>query len=294
MMFGVGGVNIDRIMKGSIDMHVHHGPGGGSFSAYDLAVEASQAGMRGIVLKDSGYPNAPMAALVNQLVPGTTLFGSQCLNSYCGGLNFRAVESAARMGAKVIWMPTLSAANSVNVYRKMGIPVSEAGLSLLDDNGQLYPDVYKILEIIKKYDIALATGHISPAECFAVVEEAVKMGIDKIILTHPLGSETVLERSLTLEETIDLTRMGAFAEFTFVFHLPTELSYDPEITVGQIRKIGPENCIISTDLGLFGHNVSPAVGFRMFIATLAHRGMSEEDITLMAKTNPAKLLGLDA
>ena len=32
----------------------------------------------------------------------------------------------------------------------------------------------------------------------------------------------------------------------------------------------------------------------MFIATLAHQGMIEEEITLMAKTNPAKLLGLDA
>jgi predicted TIM-barrel fold metal-dependent hydrolase len=153
--------------------------------------------------------------------------------------------------------------------------------------------VLRILEIIKKYDIVLATGHISPAECFAVVEEARKLGIEKIILTHPLGSETVLDQSLTLEETIQLTRMGAYAEFTFVFHLPTELSYDPAITAGQIRAIGPEKCIISTDLGLFGHNASPVEGFRMFIATLAHQGMSEEEISLMAKTNPAKLLGLD-
>ena len=293
-MFGVGRVNIDRVMQGSIDMHIHHGPGGGSFSAYDLAVQASRAGMRAIVLKDSGYPNAPMAELINGLVPGVTLFGSQCLNAYCGGLNPNAVQSAAQMGAKVIWMPTLSAANSVNVYRKMGIPVAEEGISLLDEEGRLRPGVSKILEIIKKYDIALATGHISPAECFAVVEEAGKMGIDKIILTHPLGSETVLDKSLTLAETIRLTRMGACAEFTFVFHLPTELSYDPEITAGQIRAIGPENCIISTDLGLFGHNPSPAEGFRMFIATLAHQGMTEEEIALMAKTNPARLLGLDA
>ena len=292
-MFGVGSVNIERVLQGSIDMHVHHGPGGGSFSAYDLAVQAGNAGMRGLVLKDTGYPNAPMAEMVNRLVPGVTLFGSLCLNAYCGGLNVHAVQSAAQMGAKVIWMPTLSAANSVNVYRKMGIPVSEEGLSLLDEGGRLLPSVPRILEIIKKYDIALATGHISPAECFAVVEAAREMGIHKIILTHPLGSETVLDQSLTLEETKQLTRMGACAEFTFVFHLPTELSYDPKITVGQIRVIGPENCIISTDLGLFGHNASPAEGFRMFIATLAHQGMSEEEITLMAKTNPARLLGLD-
>ncbi len=292
-MFGVGSVNIDRVMEGAIDMHVHHGPGGGSFSAYDLAVQAGQAGMRAIVLKDSGYPNAPMAELINGLVPGVTLFGSLCLNAYCGGLNPHAVQSAAQMGAKVIWMPTLSAANSVNVYRKMGIPVSEDGISLLDEGGQLRPEVGKILEIIKKYDIILATGHISPAECFAVVEEARKMGIDRILLTHPLGSETVLDQSLTLEETIRLTRMGAYAEFTFVFHLPTELSYDPAITAANIRAIGPEKCVISTDLGLFGHNASPAEGFRMFIATLAHQGMSEEELTLMARTNPARLLGLD-
>ena len=138
-MFGVGSVNIDRVMRGSIDMHVHHGPGGGSFSAYDLAVQASQAGMRGIVLKDTGYPNAPMAEMINRLVPGTTLFGSQCLNAYCGGLNFHAVESAAKMGAKVVWMPTLSAANSVMFTGKWASPSAKRGSPCSTTGGSSIP-----------------------------------------------------------------------------------------------------------------------------------------------------------
>ena len=190
-------------------------------------------------------------------------------------------------------MPTSSAENSIKQYRKMGIPIKGDGITLVDQNGHLDDRMLNILEIIKKYDMILATGHISPVECFAVIEEAKKMGIDKMIITHPFGSEVVMDQVLTMEETKQLVSMGAYAEHTFVFHLPTEFSADPAITADNIRKLGAEHCIISTDLGLFKHNPTPAEGLRMFIATLACQGLSEADITLMVKTNPAKLLGID-
>ncbi len=87
--------------------------------------------------------------------------------------------------------------------------------------------------------------------------------------------------------------MGAFIEHTFVCHLPTEFCRNPAQTVEAIREIGAEHCIISTDLGLFTFNPPPVEGFRMFIATLLRNGITPEEIELMAKTNPGKLLGLD-
>jgi hypothetical protein len=96
-----------------------------------------------------------------------------------------------------------------------------------------------------------------------------------------------------MEELKRLARMGAFIEHTFVCHLPTEFCRNPAQTVEAIREIGAEHCIISTDLGLFTFNPPPVEGFRMFIATLLRNGITPEEIELMAKTNPGKLLGLD-
>jgi hypothetical protein len=41
-------VDIDELLRGSIDMHVHHGPVAGPtrFDAMELAEQALQAGMR--------------------------------------------------------------------------------------------------------------------------------------------------------------------------------------------------------------------------------------------------------
>lgn len=45
---------------------------------------------------------------------GTTAYGGIVLNWPVGWLNPYAAESALRMGARFIWMPTRDAANSLN------------------------------------------------------------------------------------------------------------------------------------------------------------------------------------
>ena len=86
--------------------------------------------------------------------------------------------------------------------------------------------------------------------------------------------------------------MGAFIEHCYVGFLPTDFRNDPKPMVEAIRALGAEHCIISTDLGQY-YNPPPAEGMRMFIALLLKNGITEHEIGLMAKLNPAKLLGLD-
>jgi hypothetical protein len=286
--------DIDELLRGSVDMHLHHGPVAGPcrFDALELAEQAKQAGMRGIVLKDSGYPNAAMATLIRRLVPGLEVMGSLVLNSDCGGLNYHAVQASAMLGARVLWMPTHSSSNSIKTFRALGIPAEGDGISLLDAEGKLVPEMDRILSIVKKYDMVLASGHISPAESFALVEGALKAGIHKLVITHPLDKE-FSDEVPTMDELKKLAGMGAFIELTFVCHLPTEFCHHPAHTVEAIREIGAERCIISTDLGLFTFNPPPAEGFRLFIATLLRNGITPEEIELMAKVNPAALLGLN-
>ena len=140
--------------------------------------------------------------------------------------------------------------------------------------------------------MVLATGHISPAEIFALFEEATKLGIRKLLVTHPLDPE-FSDQVPSMDEIKRLVAMGAIIELTFVCHLPTEFSRNPKHTAAAIKEIGAEHCIISTDLGLFMYNPPPVEGMRMFIASLMRNGITDKEIELMAKVNPSKLLGLD-
>lgn len=82
-------------------MHVHHAPDltmPTRADAIDTARQAREMGMRALVLKNSCYPTAPLAALVNQLVPEVKVFGSICLNYEVGGLNSDALEASAKLG----------------------------------------------------------------------------------------------------------------------------------------------------------------------------------------------------
>ena len=165
------------------------------------------------------------------------------------------------------------------------------GISLVNETGKLVPEMLRILSLIKKFDMVLATGHISPQETFTLLSEAQKIGIKKMIVTHPTDAE-FSEKHFTVDELQQLAKIGAFIEFTLVGMLPNEFCHDPAKIVKTIKTIGPEHCVVSTDLGQ-PQNPLPVEGMRLFIATLLHHGITQKEVELMVKVNPAVLLGLD-
>jgi len=112
------------------------------------------------------------------------------------------------------------------------------------------------------------------------------------VVTHPLDHEFFSE-AFTKQDLIQLAKNGAFIECTFLAFQASEFRHDPAEMVDVIKAVGAEKCIMSTDLGQIW-NPLPVEGMRMFIVTLIKYGISEEEIILMAKKNPAKLLGLGA
>ena len=62
--------------------------------------------------------------------------------------------------------------------------------------------------------------------------------------------------------------------------------------VGVITELGAEHFLISSDLGQKGSPSHPD-GLRAFITALRVAGVSDSDIDVMARENPARLLGLD-
>ncbi|MFC1966841.1 DUF6282 family protein [Chloroflexota bacterium] len=280
---------VNELLKGSIDMHCHHGPDTiyeRSVDALQAAQQAQEAGMRAIVLKSHVYPTAPLAYIINQIVPDITAVGAICLDDDMGGLNTHALEASAKLGAKVVWMPTFSSANDM---KKKGL--TEPGVSISDAKGTLLPVVGKILDIVKEYNMVLATGHVSVAESFALVDGARKKGITKIVVTHPLLD--TLGATLSLEEQQRMADKGAFIEHCFGLTMPgSSMRLDPMKIVEAVKAVGAERCIMSTDLGQ-AHNPTPADGMRVGIAVMLRLGLYEKEVDLLVKVNPAKLLDLN-
>jgi hypothetical protein len=284
-------INLDHLLKDAVDMHMHPGPGAMCrLDAAEAARQAQQAGMKAIVLK-SHPGGVAVANMVSQMVPGIKVLGSVTLNFEVGGLNPSAVSSAAMYGARVVWMPTFAAANSINKMRGLGLPLQGEGISLLDQAGKLVPQMEPILQTVKKFDMVLASGHISPRETFVLFNEAHAMGIKRMVVTHPTDAE-FSENVFTVEELKKLAEIGAYSEFTLVGMLPNEFCHDPAVIVKNMKAIGPEHCIVSTDLGQ-PQNPLPVEGLRLFIATLLHHGLTQEEVVQMVKVNPAALLGLE-
>jgi len=285
---------IDDLVRGSIDMHCHHAPDAmieGRMDALETVKKAREMGMRAVVLKSTYFPTTPMADIIQKLVPEVKVFGSVCLDNEIGGLNHEALEPLAKFGTKVVWMPTHSSTNSrANMRRLPGVTLEGEGFSLIDAAGKLVPEVGRILAIVKKYNMVLANGHVSPRETFALFEAAKAMGINKMVVTHGLWVNGSVK--FTLDELKKLGEMGAYIEHCYVGFLPTDFRYDPKPMADAIKFIGAEHCIISSDLGQY-YNPPPAEGMRMFIALLLKNGLSATEVEFMAKKNSAKLLDLD-
>jgi hypothetical protein len=281
-------MTVQQLMIDAIDLHAHCAPNDIAESRVDalqLAQQAKEAGMKGVVLKNQLYGSAPLAWMANRLVNAPVLIGGLVLNNAVGGINPDVVEAQAAAGAKVIWMPTISATEHIRTRFK-GKVNADNGLSTIDSDGKLTPQTMMVLEVIKKNKLALATGHISKIEVFAVAGEALRQHVN-VIITHPFGSVHLL----TLEEAHELAGKGAYIEFLFAHCMPPMIM-SPEKIAGLVKTIGIEHCVLGTDFGQM-FNPPPTEGFRMMLTLLLKFGLSEEELRVLVKLNPAKILGLN-
>ena len=287
-------------LEGAYDLHIHIGPDDSPryYDSIELAREASLRRMRAVVIKDHLSSTAAKAVLSSKLSPGTLIFGGIALNETVGGLNPRSVISAIRTGAKVVWMPTVDAAYCLKKARqghwikeyvhKKSFGYSVPGISLLvEGTKELRPEVIEILEICRKEGVIISTGHVGPEECLALAKKAKEVNFTKLIICHP---------NAWLEDFTDpvlksLTDAGAFLELTFGACSPLHGRLDPHIIADIIRRVGPARCLLSTDYGQV-ECASPPEGLRIFCVLMSKCGLSDADLLLMIRDNPAKLLGL--
>ena len=281
-----GNDEVARLLAGSIDIHVHSDPDDRprSIDAIDVAKLAKTRGMRAIVLKNHYDPTGPLAYIVRKEVPGIEVFGGVDLNLAVGGINPVAVEHMTQVSGgwgRFVWMSTFDAENQVK-YSKENRPFVSVAR-----NGQLLPEVKQVISLIAKNGLVLATGHVSPEEGLMLLREGRAQGAQRMVVTHALMAPVLMD----VPQMQEAARLGAFIEFVGGSLTGADASARMDRFADTIRKVGPEFCILSSDLGQRG-NALPPDGFGAFLVAMRARGFSDQEIARMSKQNPARLLGL--
>ncbi len=283
-----------ELLKGAIDTHIHTAPDiyPRSVTVYEAAQNAKAAGMRAIVVKSHCTDTSDRAELTRQLT-GFPVYGGVTLNYPVGGLNIHAVRESIRQGGKQVWMPSTSAipflreAETVPHLAKT-LPLDVEGMTLLQRDGRLAPEIKPILELIAEHNISLASSHVSPQEGLLLVKAAREIGVKRITITHPHAGFL----GYTVDQMTELGQLGALLEFHYAFATKMMRTPTPVTELAKmIRRIGSAHVIMATDGGQAG-NPPPHEMLRLFIAGMLEAGFSEEEIQTMTIRNPSWVLNL--
>jgi hypothetical protein len=292
-----------ELVRGGFDPHVHVAPDFARrrITDLELADRCAAVGLAGFGLKSHYTATAERAAVVTAARPGVRALGTIALNHAVGGLNATAVEVAAREGARIVWLPTVSAPGEfvevehadadgkVPVWVRFELELRAAGakpraVPVLDADGRPLPELHEVLEVIAHHGITLATGHLSQAEIVAVVDAAVQAKVTTIVVTHP----EFPSQSLPPEVQRELADRGALMERAFT------TPYTGKCTWEQIfratRAVGAARTVWGSDLGqVFNPPVED--GLAIMADRFLEAGFSEQEVQMMAVHNTRRLAG---
>ena len=291
---------IAELLVGAVDLHCHSGPAvmPRILDHHDQLLEASAAGFRAVVTKDHYYLGTPHAIILEKLFPdlGTRMFSGIALNNASGGINPHAVDHAVKLGAKIVWMPTLSAANHIakmateaKGFPKVAGALDAIPLTVLDANGKLTDETLKVLDLVAAADVILAGGHLSAHELTILFAEGQKRGVRKMMVNHP-----TYVIGCTDDDIRTLVSLGGKMEHSICQFIPGRAQkFEPDFALHMIEVAGVENTIFGSDLGLSG-SARPIDGYRTFVGQLLDLGVTPADIRTTISANGAAMLNLDA
>jgi hypothetical protein len=273
-------------LTGAIDFHCHSAPDtvARSINSFGVVRNAKEAGMRAVVLKNHFVSTAALAQLAMEEIGGLEVFGGIVLNRSAGGINAEAVRKMTQVAGKrgrIVWLPTFDAENQV-AFSKSNLPFVP-----VVKNGQPVPALAEVFQVVADGDLILATGHSAPAESLLLLAAAKQAGVKRLLVTHVLTDPT----RATLEQMKQMAAFGAVMEMTWLAHLPAGNAVPVAEAARAIHEVGAAHFIITSDLGQANNPLHPA-GLRTFIAALKGEGITDQEIDLVTRRNPARLLGL--
>jgi hypothetical protein len=293
----------DALLQGAYDLHIHAAPDvvPRAQDGHELARDARQAGMAGLLIKDHTAPTVGRVHALNAWLAETPgrmrFFSALVLNPPVGGLNPFAVEAALHEGVDVVYLPTYSARHQIAVlgpdafaptFPRPGGSGTGAGgwpgITVWTDSGALKAEVLDILDLIAAHNAVLATGHLSPGEVLAVLAEAQRRGVQRAIVTHASGRTP----DLSIAQQQEAAGYGAWIE-----HCLMGILRGGEVLVAkmlaQIRAVGPEHVILSSDLGQ-AVNGPVVPGFGRLLERVHRAGLAVDEIRRTIVDNPRRLV----
>ena len=292
---------VAELLVGAIDLHCHSGPAAMPriLDHHEALLDAAEAGFRAVLYKDHFYIGMAHAILLEKLFPelGVRLYSGVALNNASGGINPHAVDHAVKLGGKIVWMPTLSAANHVKVMasgkstfpktsQKMLDPIP---LSALDADGKLTDGTKKVIDLIAEADIILAGGHLHVSEQHILFDGG---GAAR-------GPEKMMVNLSDLYRRVRRRRyppagfgLGVKMEHSICMFIEGKsLKYSPDDLAHLIEVAGVDNTILSSDLGLQGSQ-RPVDGFRSVTQILLDLQIPRAAIKKLISDNAAAFLNL--
>ncbi|MES2028570.1 MAG: DUF6282 family protein [Pseudomonadota bacterium] len=293
---------VEELLVDAIDLHCHSGPAAMPriLDHHEEMLDAAAAGFRAVLYKDHFYPGMAHAIILEKLFPqlGVHLYSGVALNNASGGINPHAVDHAIKLGGKIVWMPTLSAANHINVQasgqaktfpktaQKMLDPIP---LTALDANGKLTDDTKKVIDLIAEANIILAGGHLHVSEQHVLFEEAVSRGVRKMMVNHPTYVVGFADSDIR-----QLVALGVTMEHSIcMFVEGKSKKFSADDLAHLIEVAGVDRTILSSDLGLLGSQ-RPVDGFRSVTQMLLDLQMPHASIKKLISENAAAFLDLPA
>src|SRR5277367_750592 len=301
---------VDPSLIGAIDVHLHIDPDAPGTSGVIRAIDVVEAtnlakarGMRGFVFKthqDAGSAGA--AYLIRKhFAPTFEIFGRMASNYATGGVNVAALEHYSQIKGgwgRIFEMPTRDSITATTRPGSMDpaslararpwmlmMPPGTPAYIAVSKDGELLPEVKHLIGVLAKIRtvdsngrMVLATGHATPEEHLLLAREGRKQGL-QVLLTHPGDIPQLAEAG----------QLGGFAELTASNVYKTEAARAR--AAAFVKKVGAEHIIVSTDCGQTG-NVYPTDCLVLAARGLRAHGVTQRELDLMYKTNPAKLLGL--
>lgn len=285
----------NELLQGAIDCHIHAYPDfvHRSQNMIEIAIEASKCGMRAVAFKDHWNVSATAAYLTQKHIDSLVERGelTNRVEIYggagtCHGMRPEYIRVALQYpNFKMIWFPTFT---SLGFWRGAGQP-EKGGVRLVADNGEVLPEVVEIMKMAAEKKVGVGFGHTDFKELLPLAKKAKEIGL-RATLDHPL-----LElNKLLLDEMKELADLGVYVGTYCQPMIPSlyQPVADPMETIRTIKAIGPERCIIGSDFGQVLH-MDAIDGMRVFIRALLGFGITPQQIKVMLKDNPAKLMWLD-
>ncbi|WP_458210796.1 DUF6282 family protein [Haladaptatus sp. NG-SE-30] len=282
------------LLRDAIDLHVHTAPDlvDRFESDVELARDAREAGMRGVVIKSHVVPTAGRVDLVNEAVGDELLYGGIACNGTVGGLNRDAVATALELGAKIVWLPTAWSANHASQAREAGVerfvgqrvPDADEEIPVAVD-GEVTPATRTIIDLAGEYDAVVGTGHATPVEVETVAAACDDAGVDCLV-NHPCFRVV----DIPLDQQERLAELGAVMEYC-AYSVQSTDGHGIDRVAEAVERVGPEHAVLATDYGQAEN--PPVPGLREFAALVIEAGVPRETVRRCLTRTPADLLRLD-